>query len=165
MTPLQEDKSLYVETYYIKEFDSAPFPFEGHYVHRNTEVDMVEQRLNFREGDWFIPTDQLRKRFLLETLEPQALDSYFNWNFFDAILQQKEHYSAYVFEDIAVELLRNDPQLKAAFDKMKREDDEFAKNSRAQLDFIYRRSTYYEKSHRLYPIVRLFDINQLGVGY
>jgi len=165
MTKLQEDKSLYVESYYIKEFDSASFPFEGHYVHSNTKVEMVEQRMAFREGDWLVPADQLGKRFILETLEPQATDSYFNWNFFDAILQQKEHFSAYVFEDIANELLRSDQVLKAAFDKKKATDQEFANSSRAQLDFIYRRSPYYERTHRLYPIVRLFDLNQLGVGY
>ena len=165
MTPLVSDKSLYVESYYIKEFDTAPFPFEGHYVHRNTQVEIVEQRLDFRAGDWLVPTDQLRKRFVLETLEPQATDSYFNWNFFDAILQQKEHFSAYVFEDIAAELLKTDEVLRRAFEQKKSNDTEFAKDARAQLDFIYRRSPYYERTHRLYPIVRLFDMNQLGVGY
>ena len=165
MTPLQEDKSLYVETYYIKEFDTVRFPFEGHYVHSNTECETVEQRLNFRKGDWLVPTDQLRKRFLLETLEPSATDSYFNWNFFDAILQQKEHYSSYVFEDIAADLLKTDEVLRKAFEKKKIEDEKFAQNSKAQLDFIYRRSPYYEKVHRLYPVVRLFDLDQLGEGY
>jgi hypothetical protein len=37
----------------------------------------------------------------LETLEPEAVDSFFNWNFFDTMLQQKEGYSDYIFEDLA----------------------------------------------------------------
>ena len=43
----------------------------------------------------------------METLEPTATDSFFNWNFFDGILQQKEGFSPYVFQDIATELLKN----------------------------------------------------------
>ncbi|MGY0039706.1 hypothetical protein [Pedobacter sp. NJ-S-72] len=48
----------------------------------------------------------------METLEPQATDSFFNWNFFDSILDQKEHYSPYVFEDTAAGLLKITPILK-----------------------------------------------------
>ena len=32
-----------------------------------------------------VPTSQFAKRYLLETLEPTAADSFFNWNFFDSI--------------------------------------------------------------------------------
>ena len=51
--------------------------------------------------------NQVANRFLIETLEPQAEDSYFAWNFFDGILGQKEGYSAYAFEDIAADYLKN----------------------------------------------------------
>jgi hypothetical protein len=91
----------------------------------------------------------------VETLEPEAPDSFFNWNFFDAILQQKEGYSAYVFEDLALELLQENPNLKEQFEDKKVSDQEFAKNGRAQLDFIYKNSPYYEPSHLRYPVYRL----------
>jgi hypothetical protein len=58
------------------------------------------------KGDYIIPTDQRAKRYIVETLEPQATDSYFNWNFFDGILNRKEGFSDYVFEDEAAELLK-----------------------------------------------------------
>ena len=78
----------------------------------------------------------------------------FNWNFFDAILQQKEYFSAYVFEDTAAKLLKDDAKLKAAFVKKKEEDKAFAESGEAQLDWIYRQSVYYEKSHLQYPVYR-----------
>ena len=82
----------------------------------------------FSEGDILVPTDQKGIRYLLETLEPSAKDSFFNWNFFDVILQQKEGFSPYVFEDEALEMLQNDDKLKSAFETKKTEDQAFADN-------------------------------------
>ena len=53
-------------------------------------------------------------RYLVETLEPQATDSFFAWGFFDSILQQKEHYSDYVFEDVAADFLTKNPAVAPA---------------------------------------------------
>ena len=33
---------------------------------------------------------------------------------------------------------------------------EFSKNPRAQLDFIYKRSLYYEKAHLLLPVYKVY---------
>lgn len=94
-------------------------------------------------------------KFLLETLEPEAVDSYFNWNFFDAILGQKEYYSAYVFEDTASKLLEDNKALKTAFELEKTNNPKFAEDGQAQLDWVYKHSDYYEKTHQLYPIFRV----------
>ncbi|MGZ5263474.1 MAG: hypothetical protein ACXWCF_06765, partial [Kaistella sp.] len=94
-------------------------------------------------------------KYLLETLEPQATDSFFNWNFFDAILGQKEYFSDYVFEDTAAALLQNNQVLRTAFEFEKIADPEFAKNGNAQLEWIYKHSDYYEGSVNLYPIYRI----------
>ena len=86
-----------------------------------------------------------------------ALLGYFAWNFFDAVLQQKEWFSDYIFEEKAEELLNNDPKLNEEFQLKKKTDKSFAENHRAQLLFIYRHSPYYEKSHNRYPVVRLLN--------
>ena len=92
---------------------------------------------------------------IVETLEPQAIDSFFNWNFFDSILGQKEGYSSYVFEDTAAELLKKDPALKKKLEDEKLKNPDLAKNGRAQLDFVYKNSDYYEKTFMRYPIGRM----------
>ena len=94
-------------------------------------------------------------KYLLETLEPEAIDSFFNWNFFDAILQQKEGYSAYVFEDLAVQILKENPDLKSKSDEKLKRDVEFARNAEKQLDWIYENSIYFEKAYLKYPIFRI----------
>ena len=76
------------------------------------------------------------------------------WNFFDAILQQKEGYSDYRWEDLAAEVLRKDPVLRAKLEEKKAGDPKFAANGPAQLDFIYKNSPYYEPGHNRYPVYR-----------
>ncbi|MEZ0453591.1 M14 family zinc carboxypeptidase [Sphingobacterium thalpophilum] len=155
MIPIQQDTVLNVEEYRIKDFKTVTSPYEGHYLHYDTDVVRQSAARKFSAGDLLIPLDQDGVKYLLETLEPEATDSYFNWNFFDAILGQKEYYSAYVFEDTAAKLLKENKNLKIAFEREKANNSKFATDGRAQLDWIYKHSDYYEKSHLLYPIFRM----------
>lgn len=154
MQELDNDTEIEVESYRVDKFETADHPYEGHYPHRNTQVIKSNKKVFFHKGDFLISTDQPGVKYLMETLEPQAVDSYFNWNFFDAILQQKEYYSAYVFEDTAARLLAEDAKLKEAFEKAKKENPELARSGQAQLDWIYRNSSYYENTHMEYPVYR-----------
>ena len=131
-------------------------PYEGHYLHSNTTIEKSSEKINFKKGDIYIDTNQNGVRYLLETLEAEATDSFFNWNFFDTILQQKEGYSAYVFEDVAENILSENPTIKKAFEDKLASDADFARNPRAQLDFIYKNSVYYEKAHVRLPIFKIF---------
>jgi hypothetical protein len=106
-------------------------------------------------GDFVFYTNQPGVKYLMETLEPEAVDSYFNWNFFDTILQQKEGYSSYVFEDLAKEFLDKNPKIKAELELKKLKDKAFAGNGAAQLDWVYKQSPYYEKAHLHYPVYRI----------
>jgi len=152
---LQQDTIIHVEAYKIIDYKTRTFPYEGHYQHYNTSVNLINKEMSFRKGDFLIYTDQPSIRYLLETLEPQAPDSYFNWNFFDAILQQKEGFSPYVWEDLAKELLDNNPSIKHLFNTKKDTDKDFANNWYAQLQWLHQQSKYYEKSHLEYPVYRI----------
>ena len=154
MTELKQDSTLTVESYKIDDYKTATSPFEGHYMHYNTEVTTTTQEVTFKKSDYLIDTKQPNIRYLLATLEPEAPDSFFNWNYFDTILQQKEHFSPYVFEDKAEIILNNNPTLKAEFET-KKLDSVFAKNSYLQLDWIHKNSAHYETSHLQYPIYRI----------
>jgi len=155
ISELKANQKIAVESYYISDFKTGTRPYEGHYLHSAVKLNTVEQKLQYYAGDFVVYTNQPVNRYIIETLEPQATDSYFNWNFFDSILDMKEHYSAYVFEDTATELLKNNPELKSKLEAKKSSDAEFAKNGAAQLDFVYKNSDYYEKTHNRYPVARL----------
>lgn len=155
LTPVLKDTVLTLRVYFIDDYKTASKPYEGHYLHSNVKLHSETQKIKVAAGDYLVYANQQNIRFAIETLEPHAIDSYFNWNFFDATLGQKEYFSDYVFEDTAAELLKKDPALKAKLDKKKSEDSTFAKSAEAQLDFVYRNSSYFENSYLRYPIYRL----------
>lgn len=150
----KKNQQLSLEVYYIDDFKTVNFPFENHYLHYNTKVKKEMQKIEIQEGDVIVYTNQTSNRYIIETLEPQATDSFFNWNFFDSILQQKEGFSSYVFEDIAEKLLNENNNLKQKFEEKKKNDKKFEENPAAQLEFIYQNSPHYEKTHNRYPVFR-----------
>ena len=155
MRQFDKDTMIKVEQYKIKEYKTRTRPYEGHYSHYGTTVTSKETEIQFFKGDYIVETTQPGIRYLLETLEPTAVDSFFNWNYFDTVLQQKEGFSPYVWEDKAIELLRANPQLQIDFNLKKTYDSDFANNWYAQLDWLHKQSNNYEKVHMTYPIFRV----------
>ena len=154
-TQFKRDTTLTVESYKIDVYETRKSAYEGHYQHYNTKIKSSEAKVTFRKGDYLITTDQKSIRYLLETLEPTAPDSFFNWNFFDTILQQKEGFSPYVWEDKAQLLLRQNPKLQIEYNIRISYDEEFANNWYAQLDWLHKQSGNYEKAHLQYPVYSL----------
>ncbi len=155
MSQIKKDTTIQVEVYKIEDYKTLPRQYEMHHLNSEVIVSTSIQKIKFFKGDWYIPMNQVANRFLIETLEPQAEDSYFAWNFFDAILGQKEGYSAYVFEDIAAEYLKNNSDLKNKLEQQRASDTAFAKNGRAQLNFVYQNSPWFEPSLNRYPVYRV----------
>ena len=86
MKPLTKDTLIFVESYKITDFKTVKNPYEGHNLHYETAVSKKTETLRFKKGDYLVPTKQTGVKFLLETLEPEAIDSYFNWNECDGSL-------------------------------------------------------------------------------
>ena len=155
MVQLKSDTSIEVEQYYIQEYATSPRQYEMHHVNSDVKLQVKTEKLHYRKGDFVIPMNQEANRFIVEVLEPQAPDSYFAWNFFDAILGQKEGYSHYVFEDKAADYLQKHPELRKQLESKKQTDTAFAKSASAQLDFVYKNSEYFEPAFKTYPVGRV----------
>ncbi len=156
MYPVQKDTTLMVEYYYIDDYNTTSTAYNGHYFHSQTKVRSEKGMLNFLAGDMFIPLNQTANEFIVQVLEPEAVDSYFNWNFFDPILSRKEYFSPYVFDEKAGEILDNDPELKKEFFARRETDTIFANDHYSQLRFIYERSPFSEKTLMRYPVARYY---------
>lgn len=152
---LGNDTTIKVEVYQINDYKSLPKAYEKHHKNFNVKLTSTIRELNFKKGDYIINTHQCTDRYVQEMLEPSGDDSFFAWNFFDAVLQQKEGYSDYRWEDIAAGIVRNNPGIKEKLDEKKQSDSTFKVNSSAQLEFIYKNSPYYESAHLTYPVYRL----------
>ena len=155
-TELKEDTVMKVEVYYIDTFSTGQQPYEGHYGHYNTRVSKDTQEFSFQRGDLIVGLQDHRKRLIAELLEPEAPDSYFNWNYFDAILQQKEWYSPYVFEDKALDILEADPEMNEQFNRWL-EHEEFASSPRSRIHWVYTHSEHYEPEHLRFPVFRVLE--------
>ena len=162
LEPLAAAVTVPVEVYYFEEFKTTPKPYEGHYLHSQVRLRTATETVTYRTGDFVVYLDAAApSRYLLETLEPQATDSFFAWGFFDSVLQQKEHFSDYVFEDVAADLLRRDPQLRQRLEKLKATNAAFAANGPAQLEWVYQSSAYHEPGHNRYPVARWLGTGRL----
>jgi hypothetical protein len=155
MQAFKNDTLIEVVAYRIDEYRSMPRPYEKHHKNSGVKITAGNQKIRFLKGDYMIWLNQPANRYLVEMLEPTGDDSFFAWNFFDAILQQKEGYSDYRWDDLAAEVLKKDPALQAKLEEKKKADVKFAANGPAQLDFIYKNSPYYEPGHNRYPVYRL----------
>ena len=102
----------------------------------------------------FVPIAQAKARLLVALLEPQSSDSMAAWGAFNNAFEQKEYMEGYVAEEQARLMLARDPALKAAFEKRLRDDQAFAKNPGARLDFFYRRHPAWDQDVNRYPVLR-----------
>lgn len=163
MKQFLKDTTLLVQAYYIEDYSTSQRPNNGRYSHSNIKVRSESQKIDFYKGDFVIETNQVANNLIVQTLEPHAVDSYFSWNFFDAILSRKEYFSGYIFEDYAEEFLNKNPEVRKALDEKKRTDPAFAENVWAQLNFIYEKSPYLEQSYLRLPVYRLNKMQKLPV--
>lgn len=157
MRQLTKDSTIEVAIYRIEDYKASPRAYEGHHMNTGVKLKKTKEKVTFRKGDWFIPMNQPGNRFLIETLEPEAEDSYFAWNFFDGILGQKEGYASYSFEDTAAIYLKQNPDLQKRLDDRRAADSAFAANGREQLNFVFQNSPWFEPAYLRYPVARIED--------
>jgi Zinc carboxypeptidase len=155
MRSLTKDSTIEVEVYMIEDYKTSPRQYEMHHLNSDVKVNSHTEKMTFRKGDIIIPMNQPANRFIIEVLEPQAQDSYFSWNYFDAILGQKEGFSGYAFEDIAADYLKEHPDVRKKLEDRRASDTAFAKSANAQLDFIYKNSPWFEPDYMRYPVYRI----------
>ena len=86
------------------------------------------------------------------------MDSFMRWGFFDSVLNRKEWFSDYVFEDEAERLLDAEPGLRQRFEAWKSAHPEQLGDPEAVLGFIFRHAQRYaEPAWRRYPVLRLLE--------
>ncbi|RFP58044.1 peptidase M14 [Luteimonas weifangensis] len=127
--------------------------FEGHQRLEVTGAWAPETQ-DLPAGSLFVPIAQARARLLMGLLEPAAPDALLGWGAFNNAFEQKEYMEAYVAEEVAREMLAQDPALQAAFAQRLREDAAFAASPRARLEFFARRHASWDRRYGLYPVLR-----------
>lgn len=143
--------------YRISEVDTRPTPFEGHMFHDRVLLGTHYEAVQARAGDVLVPLDQPQARYALETLEPEAHDSFFRWGFFNSVLERKQaSVAAYVFEDTALQMLADEPELRQAFEAWKAAHPAKVSDPQAVLGFLLTHGRRFaEPEWRRYPVAAL----------
>lgn len=105
-------------------------------------------------GSLFVPIAQPGARLLMSLLEPMSPDSYAAWGYFNGCYEQVEYMEGYVAEQVAEQMLDEDPLLGAEFKRRLDSDPAFAADPEARLEFFYRRHPSWDERYGLYPIYR-----------
>ena len=156
MERVDAERTIEASYYHIVSVSSRPNAYEGHMFHDEVQVEKRRGQVTLRAGDYIVSLDQDNARYAVETLEPQAHDSFFRWGFFNSVLEKKEAYSDYVFEDEAEKLLREEPELAVKFDAWKKANPALLKDQSAVLDFLFANcARYVEPEWRRYPVFML----------
>ena len=151
---LTADEVRTVDYYHVAAVTSRANAYEGHMFHDDMVLERRTESLPLRAGDYLVTLDQDQARYAVEMLEPQGHDSFFRWGLFNSVLEKKEAYSDYVFEDHAAELLRDEPELKAKFAAWKAANPALLTDQNAVLDFIFANcERYREPEWSRYPVL------------
>jgi hypothetical protein len=142
-----------VESFRATEVKLKPETYESH-LRPELKGSWKPERRDVPAGSLFVPIDQPGNLLLAYLLEPASPDSFIAWGFFNAFFEQKEAMDSFVAEELAREMLKKDPKLKAELDKKVAEDLEFARDPNARLRFFYMRSPYWDERYNLYPVFR-----------
>jgi hypothetical protein len=157
MARFDEASTVEAQYYHIASVTSRPNAYEGHMYHDVVELEARTASFTVQPGDWFIPLKQANARYAVETLEPQGHDSFFRWGFFNSVLEKKEAFSDYVFEDLAMEMLETEPALKARFEAWKAANPALLSDQEKVLGFIFENGKRHaEPEWRRYPVLSVF---------
>ena len=146
-----------VEATYVVDWHSSEQAYEGHHVNAVDSLVRRRERVTLEPGDCIVPTNQRAQRYLVEALELEAHDAFWVWGAFDSALQRKEHYSSYVFEDTAAEMLAQDADLAAEFSAAQIAHPEWAESPDLALQWLYERSPFSEPGGGRYPVLKTIE--------
>jgi len=149
---------LYVAKVKHHKFDNAPF--EGRF-RVTAEFKYLSLDNQLMTGWSKIETTQPLGELATHLLHPEAPDSFFAWGEFNTIFQRTEYMENYALAPYARKMLKDKPALALEFDKKIREDDAFANDAQARLDWLYQRTPFYDQAYLKYPILMSFNTQKV----
>ncbi len=132
----------------------ATAPFEGRLVVKSFESSELTRDVELPAGSAIVALDQPGADVAVHLLEPEAPDSMLRWGLFNLIFERREYGESRVNEQIARDLLKARPELRAEFEEKLR-DPVFAADPAARLTWFYDRSDWADADLNVYPVWRV----------
>src|SRR5262249_40955183 len=89
--------------------------FRGRHGAKCTATRLRGINRTFPPGAVVVALNQRSSTVAVNLLDPQGVDSFASWGFFDSIMEQKEYAEAYVMEKVSRDMMAKDPELRGAF--------------------------------------------------
>ncbi len=154
MEILKETKELELEYSYIKEYKLGTQPLEGMVRMQSFELEPIRRKTVLPAGSAKVITNQPLGELATILLEPESVDSFFQWGYFHAILSQTEYMESYIMEPLIEKMLAEDHALKDRFEQKKAAEPEFAKSARAIYRWFYAQTPYFDQNWKVIPVGR-----------
>ena len=151
---LPASAEVLVERYKFTNDEFFSRPYEGR-QQVTLGILTIDEKVKLPKGTFIVRTNQRTLRVIVNLLEPMAPDSFVKWGFFNSFFERKEYAETYVMEPIAKQMLKNDLKLSKEFYTKLDSDENFRNNPSERLDFFYRKSPYFDKAEKVYPIMRV----------
>jgi hypothetical protein len=129
-------------------------PYEGRTRARITGAWQPESR-TYARGAIYVPAGQKRGRLVLHLFEPTSPDSLAQWGYFNTVFEVKEYMEGYILEEVAREMLANDPDVAKAWQAALAADAELAKSPHRRLEWFYRRHPAWDARRDVLPVYRI----------
>jgi hypothetical protein len=126
--------------------------FEGHQM-ASASFKQKQVEVTLPAGTIKVSTQQPLAKLVVALLDPRAPDSFFSWGFFNQMFQRTEYIESYALIPLAREMLANNKKLLTEFKQKKSDDKAFAENPRAQMQWFYQRSKFYDQEYLKYPVL------------
>jgi hypothetical protein len=147
------DEKIKAQAFRATEVRFSAAPFEGRMRAQLTGAWHAAMEA-LQDGALLVPIAQPLARLVVALFEPRAPDSFAAWGLFNACFEQKEQMEPYVAEQIAQQMIDQDPRLAAEFRSKCEHDAAFAANPVARLEFFLRRHASWDTRYNLYPVLR-----------
>ncbi len=151
---LEEPKDIKLEYSKLTEFTMNSSPYEGRMRVQSFEQEKEYRTPTLPAGSIRIPTSQDLGELVVILMEPESVDSFFQWGYFNSILTQTEYIEAYVMEPMIADMLEKDGELKAEFEEKMASDEQFANSPRAIYRWFYAKTPYFDENWKVVPVGR-----------
>jgi murein tripeptide amidase MpaA len=154
MQRLAKDTLIELTATYIDDYKISSRREQGQNPLYDIKISHKKMPIHCYAGDYMIKMNQPANDYIVQMLEPEGMDSFFKWNFYNEVLEQREYFSSIGFEENAIIYLQKHPELKQEFDEAVQKDSTLAQSHYLQLKYIYNNSEYSEKSYKRLPVYR-----------
>ncbi len=148
---LTEAREMKLQFSTVDNYKMVTQPYEGMMRVQSFEQQKESRTLTLNPGSVRVATNQPLGELAVILLEPESVDSFFQWGYFNTIFTQTEYMETYIMEPLIAKMMSEDPDLKKRFEAKKSAEPDFAKSPRAIYQWFYAQTPYYDQNWKVIP--------------